>query len=194
MQAREYLLYLHRRAVAGGRVDRNDAADDLFAGLLGWGGPTVDAEAREVGAELRANRAQTRAARQVLRVVRRQLWSGGSFLGFLDERGYSPFTVRVLLQMHFWSWRASALGTDEHTAALDIEVAINRLPAKEQFVLWCLTYGAAPQEIVALMADPELTPARAKRALGRPIPTDRKVNGSRTVKAAVAALCRELAG
>lgn len=194
MQAREYLVYLHQRAVAGGRVDQNETATALFAGIAGATSAGADEDAYAVGVELRNNRAQSRAARQILRVVRKQLWAGGSFLGFLDEAGYSPFTVRVLLQMHYWRWRQMPPGSDEHTAALDVEVAVSRLPAKEQFILWCLSYGAAPQEIVALLADPELTPARAKAALRRPIATDRKVNGSRTVRAAIAALSRELRG
>lgn len=159
-----FILWLHERAVAEGRVpDISDEALDLLDAVEMGGDresacrfPNVAA-----GAEIYAGRPRCELARQIQRRAIARTRRLGLVLLNVDEVGYTPLNVRALLTHHFVELMDADVGTGAHSAKVDLELAANRATDRSRAAAWLLIAGYSSPEIGRILG------TNGSRVIGR---------------------------
>ncbi len=151
----QWILWLHSRAIATGRVP--EVTEESLEFMMGIGGlsQAEPTEAHEAGLQIYDGRPSSELARKVQRRSLQEARSLPLILRNVDERGYTALNVRALLQ-HFFELQGSptegdALGEDGWMVYADLTAAINAAPDRTRVVAWLLIAGFIPAEISLLL-------------------------------------------
>lgn len=168
----QFIIYLHERALADGRVPALTDHELTVLDAIRRGTGSAEDQEVSVGLELYDGRPHSDLARRIQRRAVSTLSDLDLALQNVDEAGYTAINLRSLLSTHFDNLRYAALGSDANCAYLDIRTAIEQASDKTRTVAWLLVAGIGPQE------------------LGKMLNT----NGSRKINRALAELARILEG
>lgn len=150
MSTAQLILFLHKRAIAEGRLKEHDPlADEILRTLEGedrYNGRDIP-RGVVIGLELRHGQAHLPEAKAIRSAALRRLMDYDVFLRSVEELGYTPQNIRAALTIHFERLRSEALGSEGNCILMDLDAALKRCTDRTREVVFLLISGLGPQAI-----------------------------------------------